>query len=149
VREALGRVEDPEFTAGELRDRVDQFAVESESLVPAGSRQLESGDTTGFGETVARSQQLAERVLRNQVPETSVLVASARENGAVAASAFGAGFGGSVWALVDRDGAPDFLQRWKGAYERAFPVRIAASTFFLTRPAPAAFEVGSSEWGSG
>ena len=47
-----------------------------------------------------RSQESAERLLGNQVPETAVLVASARAFGAFASSAFGAGFGGSVWALA-------------------------------------------------
>ena len=55
-----------------------------------------------FGDLVDRSQQLAERRLGNQVPETIELARSARELGARAASAFGAGFGGSVWALVSR-----------------------------------------------
>ena len=141
VRELLGGVQDPEFAAGELQERVEQFAEESEMLVPAGSYQLGSGDMVGFGQTVSRSQELAERLLHNQVPETSGLVASALGIGAGAASAFGAGFGGSVWALVERDGDTDFLRRWKSAYGLAFPERIASSVFFLTRPAPGAFEV--------
>jgi galactokinase len=40
------------------------------------------------------------------------LARAAREHGALAASSFGAGFGGSVWALVDRDAADDFATRW-------------------------------------
>jgi galactokinase len=140
VHELLGRVEDPEFTASELQERIEQFAEESEILVPAGSHQLRSGDMVSFGQTAARSQQLAERMLRNHVPETSALVASALDIGATAASAFGAGFGGSVWALVERGGAADFLQRWKSGYGRAFPGRIASSMFFLTRPARGALE---------
>ena len=141
IHELLGRVEDPEFTASELQERIDQFAEESEILVPAGSHQLRSGDVVGFGRTASRSQELAERMLRNQVPETSALVATALDIGAAAASAFGAGFGGSVWALVERDGESDFLKRWESVYGRAFPERIASSLFFLSRPAPGAFEV--------
>ena len=143
IRQVLERIDDSEFSVEELCERVDQFAEESEILVPAGSRQLRSADTVGFRETAARSQQLAERLLRNQVPETSALVASALDFGAAAASAFGAGFGGSVWALVERDGAADFLRRGQSRYERAFPDRMALSMFFQTRPAPAAYEVMS------
>lgn len=141
VRDVLSRAGDAEFTADELRERFDQFAEESEHLVPVAARQVQSGDWAGFCETVARSQHLAEQALRNQVPETSALVSSARATGAVAASAFGAGFGGSVWALVNRDDAVGFLKRWANAYEQAFPGRMASSTFFLTRPGAAAFDV--------
>ena len=40
------------------------------------------------------------------------LARAAREHGALAASSFGAGFGGSVWALVERAAAEDFATRW-------------------------------------
>ena len=40
-----------------------------------------------------------------------------------AASSFGAGWGGSVWALADIEGAPAFLARWLGAYQRDWPGR--------------------------
>jgi galactokinase len=51
-------------------------------------------------------------LLGNQVPATMALARSARELGALAACSFGAGFGGSVWALVDRGIAGDFAARW-------------------------------------
>jgi galactokinase len=57
------------------------------------------------------SQAEAKSLLDNQVPETVALARSARELGAFAACSFGAGFGGSVWALVDRD-AEAFARRW-------------------------------------
>ena len=47
------------------------------------------------------SQAEAETLLGNQVPETIALARAARELGAFAVVRFGAGFGGSVWALVD------------------------------------------------
>jgi galactokinase len=121
----------------ELVDRFDQFFEESTRLVPAAADQLEAGDLAGFGGTVARSQELAEGLLRNQVPETVTLVRTAREHGAWAASAFGAGFGGSVWALVDQTAAHPFLERWQNAYRTACPAASARSRFFLTRPGPA------------
>jgi galactokinase len=76
-------------------------------------------------------------LLCNQVPETIALVRTAREHGACAASAFGAGFGGSVWALVDRTDALAFLDRWQNAYRLMCPGVSARSRFFLTRPGPA------------
>ena len=62
----------------------------------------------------------------------------AREQGAAAASAFGAGFGGAVWAMVARNGAEDFTERWKAGFAAAHPARAARARFLLTMPgAPA------------
>jgi galactokinase len=60
------------------------------------------------------SQVDAEVLLGNQVPETIGLAGAALEQGAFAACSFGAGFGGSVWALVDGD-AEAFARRWDPA----------------------------------
>jgi galactokinase len=124
-----------------LRDRLEQFVAESTELVPAAGDALVSGDYQSFGATAARSQELAERLLRNQVPETIALARLARGLGACAASAFGAGFGGSVWALVERDQAPPFIDRWHNAYASAHPEAAARSQFFVSRPGPAAFRL--------
>jgi galactokinase len=78
-------------------------------------------------------------MLHHQVPETEALALQARRLGAAAASAFGAGFGGSVWALVPEADAKAFLERWAAAYGEAFPARAAAASFFATEAAPAAF----------
>jgi galactokinase len=121
---------------GELLDRFNQFVEESTELVPAAADELDRGDLDGLARTVARSQELAERLLRNQVPETVALVRTAREHGAAAASAFGAGFGGSVWALVEQSRAQSFLDRWQNAYHAACPAAALRSRFFLTRPGP-------------
>jgi galactokinase len=125
----------------ELLDRFDQFLEESTILVPTAADQLERGDLEGLGVTVARSQDLAGRLLRNQVPETGALVRTARELGAWAASAFGAGFGGSAWALVEQSRGRGFLDRWQNAYAAACPSVAARSRFFLTRPGPAVVEL--------
>jgi galactokinase len=118
-----------------LRDRLDQFLLESEEIVPAAGDALLRGDLTSVGSLVDRSQALAERCLGNQVPETVFLAHTARELGAAAASAFGAGFGGSVWALVSRTAGEDFRWRWANAYRDAFPGR-AEAVFFLTGAGP-------------
>ena len=90
-----------------------------------------------FGRLVDESQSGAEQGLRNQVPETIALQRSARELGAHAASGFGAGFGGSVWALVPTGGAEEFGQRWLAAYRASHPERSGA-TASVTRPGGAA-----------
>jgi galactokinase len=119
-----------------LRDRLEQFLVESEEIIPAAGDCLLRGDVDAIGPLVDRSQALAERCLGNQIPETIFLARTARALGAAAASAFGAGFGGSVWALVPAAMTEDFRRRWEGVYCRAFPGRGARAEFFVTRAGP-------------
>jgi galactokinase len=115
-----------------FRPRLAQFAAECDEIIPAAEEALAGGDVEAFGEQAARSQALAEEVLGNQVPETMALVRLARELGSPAASAFGAGFGGAVWALFPEDGAEDFLARWERGYLHAFPARAGTSAFLVT-----------------
>ena len=124
-----------------LSDRFEQFFEESEVLIPAASEAFEKGDVAALGELAARSQAGAENLLRNQVPETVALVASARTLGAIAASAFGGGFGGSVWALVPADRSESFRAGWEKGYRRGFTARAPASEFFATRPGPGRIRV--------
>jgi len=51
---------------------------------------------------------------------------------------FGAGFGGSVWALVAADVAEQFLTRWRKAYAHDFPEHTSHAEFIVTRPGPGA-----------
>ena len=134
-REILAMSSHPRFPAGELRDRFEQFLEEGEVLVPAAAAAFEAGNAAALGDTVARSHAGAERLLRNQVPETIGLVASARALGAIAVSAFGAGFGGSVWALVPAGEADGFRASWEEDYRRRFPAAVT-SEFFVTRAGP-------------
>ena len=129
------------FDEADLVPRLDQFATEADEIIPAAGDALECGDLAKLGELVDRSQRGAELLLGNQVPETFHLARSARSLGAVAASAFGAGFGGSVWALVARDEASRFEQCWQEAYANRFPQHAARATFFLTGAGPAAMRV--------
>ena len=72
--------------------------------------------------------------------ETVALAAAARDCGAAAASAFGAGFGGGVWALVDAADAKAFMVRWRRDYAVRFPDR-GEGRFFSSLPGPPAFEL--------
>ena len=124
-----------------LLRRFDQFVEESTVLVAQAGDQLLSGDLTGFGATVARSQHLAAEKLGNQVPETVSLAELARASGAAAASAFGAGFGGSVWAVVEWSSAAEFLKRWQNAYAARHTNAASRATFFLTAPGRGAWRL--------
>jgi len=137
LREILARVQHGEFAPRDLLSRFEHFVTENEQVIPAAGAALDCGDLEAFGGWVDRSQQAAETLLGNQIPETVHLAASARELGAVAASAFGAGFGGSVWALVAVDRIDDFLAAWQRSYAERFPDRAPQATFFPTAAGPA------------
>ena len=124
----------------ELLDRVEQFRAEAE-LVRAAGDTLACGELDRVGELVQQSQANAERWLGNQIPETMELARSARELGAAAASAFGAGFGGSVYALVDARDAEAFRQRWSARYASIFPDRSGVANFLISAAGPAAINL--------
>jgi galactokinase len=138
LRDILRASHHRDFSPADLLDRFNQFMAENYEIIPAASEALTKSDVVRFGDFVDRSERGAEQLLRNQVPETIALARSARELGALAASAFGAGFGGSVWALIATSAAPDFLTRWSRQYRADFPARASASSFFLTHPGPPA-----------
>ncbi len=121
-----------------LNARLDQFVAESICIIPRFTDLVHAGHIDAIGPLVARSQELATAALGNQVPETLELVRSASRLGAAAASAFGAGFGGSVWALVPVARADAFTQSWREAYMAAFPRHVDTADFFVTRPGPGA-----------
>lgn len=129
-----------ETTAPEpLIQRAEHFYVENQEVLPAAIEALRAADWDAFGTAVERSQRAAEQLLDNQVPETMFLARAARREGAVAASSFGAGFGGAVWALVPHDEVDRFRTAWADAYAAEFPERAEAARFFTERPGPAAF----------
>jgi len=130
---------EPDYLVG----RLEQYLVESTRLVPGAVAALATRQLASFGDLIAESQRLAESGLRNQVPETVSLVQQAQANGAVAASAFGAGFGGAVWSMVPKESATLFLEHWARAYAQSSPARQAQSQFFLTSPSRGAHVLGN------
>jgi galactokinase len=128
----------PAFSAESLGNRLEQFLLESFELIPQAASLLARGELTELGPVVDRSQEAAERWLGNQIPETIALARLARSLGATAASAFGAGFGGSVWALVPVGDAHGFAQEWAHAYGAQFPDAAARGIFFVSPAGPGA-----------
>jgi galactokinase len=136
LRAAAASQTSSRFAAGDLLRRLDHFLEEDRRLLPDALDALDVSDWNRFGTLVDRSQVAAERLLGNQVPETITLQRLARELGAIAASAFGAGFGGSVWALVPADHADEFAQRVFERFAGVHPDAARRATHFVTRPAP-------------
>jgi galactokinase len=123
------------FEAAELERRLAHFVAE-DRRVPAALEAFTRADARALGELARASQADADSLLGNQIPETRELARLALEEGALAASSFGGGFGGSVWALAEADEAASFAARWTAAYARRFPA-IGAVEWFDCRPAPA------------
>jgi galactokinase len=103
----------PRTAIESLTRRLDHFVGE-DAIVGRAPAAFADGDRTLIGELSAASQAIAESLLRNQVAETVELARNARRLGAFAARSFGAGFGGSVWALLDdgRRAAERFAAAW-------------------------------------
>jgi len=137
LRAILADAKHDEFRPDELQNRLEHFLTENEEIIPAAGAALRSGDLGAFGRWVDRSQHAAETLLGNQVPETVCLADQARSLGAIAASAFGAGFGGSVWALVRESEANEFLAQWQRRYDKQFPQHRQQAAFFATAAGPA------------
>jgi galactokinase len=141
LREIINRTPHPHFTSEALTARLDQFVLETFQIIPAAGDALGGADLATFGDLVDRSQAAAELWLGNQIPETIALARLARTQGAIAASAFGAGFGGSVWALVPEAEAATFLDVWRTRYLANFPDRLPRAEFFVTSAGPPLFRV--------
>lgn len=117
-----------------LTKRLTAFVTESEVVIPQALAALQAGDVEAFGRAVDLSQRNADEQLGNQITETNRLQALARELGAAASCGFGAGFGGSVWALVKTDDAEGFADRWLKAYVAEFPEVAETASTIVTRP---------------
>lgn len=143
LRAALRSTRAGDFTAEVLVKRLDQFESESRDILPRAADALAAGQLEAFGALVARSQDGAERWLGNQVPETVTLARDARRCGAIAASAFGAGFGGSVWAMVPSADVDGFIARWSAGYAQQHPGPARGAAFFETRPGSPALQFDS------
>jgi galactokinase len=132
LRTMLRRTTHTNFTAQELVGRLDHFVIESK-LVAAVPNSIDSMTINQFGKLAAESHETGARLLKNQAPETLRLVEIANQLGAPAASAFGAGFGGSVWAIVDHAQSAQWRAEWYARYQNEFPEAASRSTFFPTR----------------
>ena len=136
--DAYNRLADPAAMKG---DRLRAFEAEN-ARVPEAADAFARGEVAAIGRLAADSQRDADELLGNQVPETRALVALALAEGAAAASSFGAGWGGSVWALVESSGAAAFLDRWLAAYRRDWPGRRAEG--FVSPPSAGLHKVNPS-----
>jgi len=140
---AIASVPHSDFSSGELSVRLAHFIAE-DARVPKALAAIAGADAAGLHALSNGTQRDADALLRNQIAETNALAALAHDAGAFAASSFGAGFGGSVWAMVHAEDAAAVVERWQAKYleQHAPPKPVTA---FIARPAPAASELLLSE----
>merc|ERR1719436_2167644 len=103
------------------------------------AKAIAEADYAALGKLSDESHRQTVECLRNTIPETAWLPQEARRRGALGASAFGAGFGGSCWAIVEKSRAEAFASEWSHAYRAAFPRWAESSTFFTMTPGPGSF----------
>ena len=128
----------PGWTADALRRRLQHF-VREDARIPRALDALREGDIPRMRALSVESQADSDVLLGNQVAETIALTRIAFDEGAFASRSFGAGFGGSVWALVDRMDPDEFARRWRAAYANRFPAR--AMTVFVAPPDAGMLEI--------
>ena len=131
LRALVGSSLIPRWSRDALEKRLDHFIAE-DARIPEAVDAFRHADERRIGRLAEGSQADAETLLGNQVPETSALARAALELGAFASSSFGAGFGGSVWALVEHDRADAFARRWH-------------ADAFIAAPGPPAVEVSTTK----
>ncbi len=142
LRASVRRSRVKEWPSELLERRLDHFVAE-DARVPEAVRAFRAADQQVLGELSRTSQADAEALLKNQIPETSALARSALSCGAFASRSFGAGFGGSVWALVERDNASAFVERWLADYRRTAPAAAMRAAAFIATPGPPVTDVSS------
>lgn len=134
LRELIDRSNDPEFDRDSLSRRLTHFMRE-DGRVPDAGQAFAARDASRLARLAAASQFEADTLLGNQIEETRVLVRAALESGAIAASSFGAGFGGSAWALVPAVDANRLARDWLAAYRARCP-NLESAEAFVAAPGP-------------
>jgi galactokinase len=141
LRELVARHPPAGYDGAALVRRLSHFITE-DARVPRAARAFAEADAVAIRALARDSQREADEWLGNQVEETRALAAAAVDSGAIAASSFGAGFGGSVWALVPAADAAAFAVAWLREYAgRCRTVSAASLEWFVARPGPPLTEV--------
>ena len=133
LRELIRMNDVPGWTRDLLERRLEHFRRE-DALVLEALHAFQVPDGPRLGRLSDASQRDADQLLGNQIPETVGLSGRARACGAFAASSFGAGFGGSVWALIERERAATFAAQWLAEFRLSYEARDAAA--FIATPGP-------------
>jgi galactokinase len=128
-----------DWPAQALEDRLRHF-VREDARIPEAMHAFRTCDRAAVAAIAADSQNDSEQLLQNQVDQTVRLTRLASASGAFAARSFGAGFGGSVWAMVaGAIRADEFASRWLDDYISEQPDRNCVA--FIATPGPGVVEL--------
>jgi galactokinase len=125
----------------DLPGRFRQFYLEDREYIPEATRALAFRDPARLAQVTNLSHQASQKYLWNIVPEISFLQEEALRQGALAASGFGAGFGGSAYAVCWQEDAEQIIAGVAEAYRSSFPQLAGSASFFQTAPSRGAFEI--------
>ena len=125
-----------------LQQRLEHFLVEDGVLVPAAIEALPIRRPTTISDASRTSRNAPRNTCSGTRCQRRAPWCDSRDGTArVPPSAFGAGFGGSVWALVPIVDAERFAAAWRTAYAAQHPRAASDASFFSTRPSQGAHAV--------
>jgi galactokinase len=116
-------------------DRRARHVLTEAARVDAAVAEMKAGDATAFGKLMLASHESLRDDYEVSGPELDALVSLAVEAGAAGARLTGAGFGGSVVALVTPEAGTAVLEAWADGFHRPRGLTGAA---FVAEPAGAA-----------
>jgi len=125
----------------DLPGRFCQFYLEDQEFIPEATRALASRDYKSLAKVTNLSHNASKTYLWSIEPEIDYLKKEALRLGALAASGFGAGFGGSAYSLIWADEAQEFIRRIKESYMKRFPRYADITSFFQAYPSAGACEI--------
>jgi galactokinase len=121
-----------------LFERSHQFFREREIIFEA-VQCLKESRMEAYGRLINESHDLSRKYLKNIADEVDYLQQSANELGALGATGFGGGFGGSCYALVQESQAENFIEQWSEMYHKKFPCYYGLTQFDMYPPCGGAY----------
>jgi len=118
----------------DLPGRFKQFYLEVVEYIPEAAKALMFRDYETLSKVTNQSHETSKQYLWNIVDEIEFLQKESLKYGALAASGFGAGFGGSAYAIVEAGKEQEFIKKIADAYKKRFPKYAENCLFFRTYP---------------
>ncbi len=116
-----------------LLTRSYQFFREREIIFEA-VEWLKESRMEAYGRLINESHDLSRKHLKNIADEVDYLQQSANELGALGATGFGGGFGGSCYAVIQESQAENFIGQWSEKYHQRFPRYRGLTQFDIYPP---------------
>ena len=118
----------------DLPGRFKQFYLEVTEYIPQAVKAYVFRDYELLSKATNLSHEASKKYLWNIVDEIEFLQKRSLELGAIAASGFGAGFGGSAYAVVEKGKEAEFIEKISNEHRSRFRKYAESSSFFRTYP---------------